>query len=448
MDYLDEVAHFVAETSARSLPEAVLRRAALVVADCVGAITGGMAEPEMQALIARPGLAAGGPAGVIGTTRRALPAQAAFLNGTAGTVLEMDEGNQFCRGHPGIHTVPAALAYASALEISGRDLLTAIALGYEVGARVGVASRLRPSLHPHGTWGTVCAAVTVARLAGRDAAGIRHAINIAASFALGTSRRTMLEGGTVRNAFAGISGQMGLMVHDLLEAGFEGDRDGLGEVFGRTLSESFDRASMTAALGSRWEISRNYFKMHACCRYNHAALDALASISAREGAIDCASVAEVEVATYNLAVELDDPSPRNMLAARFSVPFAVATALVTGRTDIGSFTGDRLTDPAIRALAARVRLVEDEAMTAALPDRRPARITLSMNDGRRLTAETATNRGDWADPYSEAELRVKFLSLATRFWSAQAAAALWDETLDLPGRGSVSDWLNRLAVEG
>ncbi|TVR08900.1 MAG: MmgE/PrpD family protein [Salinarimonadaceae bacterium] len=446
MDYLDEVARFVVETSSEEIPDAVLARSALVLADCVGAITGGMAEPEIQALIARPALAGGGPAVVIGTNRRAQPAQAALLNGTAGTVLEMDEGNQFSRGHPGMHAVPAALAFASGISVSGRELLTAIALGYEVGARVGIASRLRPSLHPHGTWGTVCAAVAVARLAGRDAAGVRHTINMAANFALANSRRTMLEGGTVRNAFAGISGQMGLTVHDLLEAGFEADRDGLGEVFGRALSETFDRAKMTEALGERWEVSRNYFKMHACCRYNHATLDALSQISEREGRIEPDSVAGVEVATYNLAVELDDPAPRNMLAARFSVPFAVATALVTGRTDVTSFTGDRLTDPAIRALGARVRVVEDAAMTAALPDNRPARITLTLKDGRRLTGETQTNRGDWADPYPEAELRAKFLSLVTRSFPENAAAALWDETLALPDRACAGGWLKSLAA--
>ncbi len=453
MDYLDEVAGFVAGFPPDGLAPDALERTALILADCIGAIAGGMHEPEMQALVARPGLAAGGPAPIIGTARHAQPGQAALLNGTAGTVLEMDEGNQFARGHPGMHTVPAALAHASVLELSGREVsgrefLTAIALGYEVGARVGIASRLRPSLHPHGTWGAVCAAVAVARLAGRDAAGIRHAINMAASFALANSRRTMLEGGTVRNAFAGISGQMGLLAHDLSEAGFEADSDGLAEVFGKTLSDSFDKGQMTEALGSRWEVSRNYFKLHACCRYNHAALDALAQIVAQEGALEAGAVAEVEVETYNLAVELADPAPRNMLAARFSVPFAVATTIVTGRTDISSFTAERLADPSIGALAGRVRLREDAAMTAQLPDRRPARVTVTLSDGRRLTAATQTNRGDWADPYPSEELRGKFLSLATRAWPETAADELWQRTTGLADCATLRDWMAGLSAPG
>jgi 2-methylcitrate dehydratase PrpD len=260
---------------------------------------------------------------------------------------------------------------------------------------------------------------------------MRQAMNIAASFCLATSRRTMLEGGTVRNAYAGISGQLGLTTHDLLTAGFEADRDGVAQVFGRVVSDTFDTGAMTEDLGARWEVSRNYFKMHSCCRYNHATLDALAMIVARDGAPDPSRIARIEVETYALAVELDDPAPRNVLAAKFSVPFAVATALVNGSTDVGSFTGPNVTNPAIRALAARVVLREDPAMSAALPARRPARVTLVFDDGRRATAETQSNRGDWADPYPVPEIRAKFLSLATRVWSAGASGAIWDATLAL-----------------
>ena len=92
-----------------------------------------------------------GPALLIGTAQTRIPGIATLLNGTEGTTLEMDEGHQFCKGHPGIHIVPAALAAASAHPTSGPDLLAAIASGYDVGARVGIASQLRPSMHPHGT---------------------------------------------------------------------------------------------------------------------------------------------------------------------------------------------------------------------------------------------------------------------------------------------------------
>ena len=279
MDSLGQVAEFAALTPTSSICHEVSARTSLILADCIGAIVGGAAEPDVAALASRQ--AGDGPALIIGTSQKRPPGTAALLNGTAGTTLEMDEGNQFCKGHPGMHTVPAALGVASQLQISGADLLAAIAVGYDVGARVGISTQLRPSMHPHGTWGSICAATAVARLQGVSPNQMRHAISLSASLGLSTSRRTMLEGGTVRNVFAGVSGQMGVLAGDMIAAGFTGDHDGVAQVFGHVVSDSFDAGAFSDSLGTRWEVSRNYFKMHSCCRYNHAALDALAQLSAR-----------------------------------------------------------------------------------------------------------------------------------------------------------------------
>ncbi|HUS53722.1 MAG TPA: MmgE/PrpD family protein [Thermohalobaculum sp.] len=439
MDYLTEVAEFAAGFRAQDLPGEVVERTRLIIADCVGAIVGGAAEPEMQALAARPGMAGSGAALLIGTGLSAHPAQAALVNGTAGTWLEMDEGNQFCKGHPGMHTFPAAFAYAQLVGASGADFLTAVAIGYEVGARVGIATALRPSMHPHGTWGTICAVVAVQRLAGRDAVGMREALNIAANLTLATSRRTMLEGGTVRNVFAGVSNQMGILANDMVEAGFCGEINGISQVFGKVVSDTFNADAMTEALGERWEVMRNYFKMHSCCRYNHAALDALAMIAAEApGGLDPARIARVDVESYSLAAELDDPRPRNTLAGKFSVPFAVATTLINRSSDVGSFTWDQINNPAILELAARVTVREDPAMTAQLPNHRPAAVTVTLTDGTSLTARTETNRGDWADPYPPEEIRAKYLSLTARLWPEAAAAAIWDEIMVLEMRPDIA----------
>jgi 2-methylcitrate dehydratase PrpD len=249
----------------------------------------------------------------------------------------------------------------------------------------------------------------------------------------------MLEGGTVRNVFAGVSGLMGVLTNDMVEAGFCGEIDGVAHVFGKVVSDSFDEAAMTEALGERWEVMRNYFKMHSCCRYNHAALDALAMIAgANPGLLGPSRIERVEVESYAFAAELDDPKPRNVLAGKFSVPFAVATTLVNGSSAVGSFTGENVTNPEILALAARVTVREDPAMSAQLPDRRPARVTVTLNDATALTAETETNRGDWADPYPPAEIRDKYLSLTARLWPAAAAIAVWDETMALETRADIA----------
>ena len=432
MTYLDNLARFAAEYPTADIPGDAIERTKLIVADCVAAIVGGNAEPEMKALHNATNAQVTGPALILGTSRQTSTSQAALINGTAGTFLEMDEGQTFSKGHPGMHTLPAALAYAEAIDVTGADFLAAVAIGYDVGARVGIGSALRLSMHPHGTWGAINAAAAVARLARLNSESMKTAINIGATLGLATSRRTMLEGGTIRNAFAGVSGQMGIMTGDLIGAGFCGEVDGVAHVYGNVVSDAFDPDAVIEDLGQRWEVTRNYFKMHSCCRFNHAALDALNMISQQAGsALNPERIERIEVDTYSLAVELDNPEPRNTLAGKFSLPFSVATTLVNGSSGLTSFTWDQVERDDIRQLAAKVVVREDPKMSAQLPARRPAKLVITLDDGSRMEAATETNRGDWSDPYRPDELRDKYLNLTDRLWTREGALAVHEAIMTL-----------------
>lgn len=413
------------------LPEAVAEHASLVLLDTIGAIAAGAQESETGALAARLVAREGaGEVPAIGLAQRLRPGSAALLNGTAGTMLELDEGNQYCRGHPAIHVVPALLAAGQGVRASGAALLRALALGYDIGARVGIASKLRVTMHPHGTWGTLGAAVAVGALHGADAATVARLINVASSLGLTTSRRTMLEGGTVRNVYAGVSNQLGLLAWDLVESGFEGERDGVATVFNDVAASDFTAEAMTEALGERWEIARNYFKRHAACRYTHGALDAMAAILVQAGGcIAPDQVRAIEVDTYVWAAQLDAAEPANMLAAKFSVPFALATFVEHGAATVPAFRAPARDDPVVRELARRVTVREDPALTAMLPGLRPARLRVTLVDGRVFTAEALTNRGDIEDPYTPAEVREKFRELAGPVWGAAHAAAIEEAVL-------------------
>ncbi|MBM3525038.1 MAG: MmgE/PrpD family protein, partial [Alphaproteobacteria bacterium] len=340
--WLARWSEFAAGLHVDEIPAPVVARAKLAMLDTLGAIVAGQQEPEVGALVRRladpTGIGAG--AAVIGTAMHAAPATAALLNGIAGTALELDEGNRFARGHPAIHVLPAVLVAATRCGADGRALLAAFALGYEIGARIGAAATLRAGSHPHGTWGVVGAALAIAKLHDADARRIAETINVASSLSLATSMRTALEGGTVRNAYAGVANQLGLLAWDLVEAGFTGEHDGVATVFGRVAGQGFRPEAMLEQLGSRWEVARNYFKRHACCRYNHAMLDALEMIVAEHGTIAAADVAHVEIDTYGAATELTDPAPHNALAAKFSLPFAAAAFLVRGVADMPAFRAE------------------------------------------------------------------------------------------------------------
>lgn len=404
--WLKHWARFARATTFADLPDEVVARSRLVMLDSLGAIIAGSAEPEMRAAMKRLGKTA--------KARRAgSPLLAAFAGGTAGTMLEIDEGNQYARGHPGIHVVPAIMAAAETRKVSGTDAIVALALGYEIGARVGIASKLRITMHPHGTWGVIGAALAVAKLHRASAQDLASVINLSSSLGLTTSRRTMLEGSTVRNTYAGFSNMLGLMAWDLVKAGFTGEADGVGSVYGGIAADGWTPTEMTRELGERWEIARNYFKRHAACRYNHGALDALAAIVQQAGGrIDPDAVESVAVETYVWAAQLDHPAPGNMLAAKFSMPFSIATALVHGATGLDAFRDAARANPRVMALAARVSINEDPALTAKLPGLRPARVRLVLKDGRRYEALAETNKGDTEDPYDADDVVAKFHEVA------------------------------------
>jgi len=427
--WLDQWCGFAAQLRFDHLPAEVAQRTRLALLDSIGAIAAGAQEAEVQALAARMTAREGaGDAPVIGLPVSARPGTAAFLNGTAGTMLELDEGNQYCRGHPAIHVVPALLA---APRGDGAALLTALAIGYEFGSRVGIASKLNVAMHPHGTWGTLGAAMGVAKLHGATAEEFRGVINMAASLGLATSRKTMLEGGTVRNTYAGVANMLGLTVWDLVRSGFEGERDGVGTVFGHVSASDFRPEEMVAELGTRWEVARNYFKRHAACRYTHGALDALGLIVAKAGKLDPDKVKSIEVDTYVWAAQLDSPLAPNMLAAKFSIPFALATTIVHGAATVPAFRGPARENPAIQALARRVTVNEDPALTAQLPGLRPARLKITLADGSVHQAEVTTNRGDTEDPYTEAEVRQKFRELADPVYGPDRARAIEEAVMAL-----------------
>ena len=430
-EYLDQVSHFVAKTDFGEFGNTVIEQAKKVVYDTLGVIAAGAQQREPMEMTKRLMPFSRHPSStLIGRKKRIDPLNAALINGTAGTWLELDEGNQFARGHAGIHVVPAALAVGEERKVSGKAFLTALIIGYEIACRIGIASKLRMTMHPHGSWGTIGAAVAVGKLMNLNADQMKALINIASSMTLATSRKTMLEGGTVRNLYAGASGYMGILAYHLLKSGFTGEADGIGSVYGGVVSDSFNPSVMVEALGSRYEITRNYFKEYACCRYNHSSLDALYKIMSQQkgGRLDPKNIESVKVETYSLAAQLSSKAPENMLAGKFSVPFAIATTILHGHSGVESFLPDRIKRPEIKLLASRVEVEEEPEFTQMMPSRRPSRVTVRLRDGSTFSETVYISKGDIEDPYSTAELDAKFLSLTTPIYGKRRAKEILEKT--------------------
>jgi 2-methylcitrate dehydratase PrpD len=430
-EYLDKISDFAVKTDFEDLDATVIGQAKKVVYDTLGVIAAGAQQREPAEMAKRLAPFSGHPSStLIGRKKRIDPLNAALINGTAGTWLELDEGNQFARGHAGIHVVPATLAIGEEKKVPGKTFLTALVLGYEIACRIGIACKLKMTMHPHGSWGTIGAAVAVGKLMNLNADQMKTLINIASSMTLATSRKTMLEGGTVRNLYAGVSGYMGILANYLLKSGFTGEADGIGSVYGGVVSDSFNPEAMVEELGSRYEITRNYFKEYACCRYNHSSLDALYKIMSQQkrGRLDPKDIESVRVETYSLAAQLCSKAPENMLAGKFSVPFAIATTIIHGHSGVESFLPDKIERPEIKSLASRVEVEERPELTQMMPSRRPSQVTVRLKDGNTFTETVYISKGDVEDPYSTDELDAKFLSLTAPIYGKRKAKEILERT--------------------
>lgn len=414
-------------------PPVVRQRAALVFADTIAAMAAGAGEDESRRLLGRPD--PNGPCTVVGRKQQCSPERAAFLNGLTGTAAELDEGNYRAGGHPAVQAIPAVLAEGEARDAAGAAGLDAIAVGYEIAARVGAATRLRETVHSHGTWGGIAAAAATARLRGFGAEAFLAAVNAAAQLAVAASRSSGLRGASIRNAFAGIAARDGLLACDLVEAGFTAEPDGAAIVFGQILGTAFEPAAMLDGLGDEWRITDNFFKFSASCRETHGALAAWADLAAShsDGPPAPDDIVAIEVRSFDAAAKLGERYPATSLAARYSTPFTLASHIVHARTDAAAFRGAALHDPRVAAVAARVTLEEDPGMTAAVPGARLTEVTVVLQDGQARVGRADGSPGDSERPLSDAALRDKFLHCGRDLWGGAAAAA-WEACIGLGDR--------------
>jgi len=429
LSYLQELAGFACRTRLADLPAKVLERTRWIVADSLPVIAAGMQQPEMQALLKHH--LSRGKAWVLGTRRRAGCVDAALLNGSAGTWLELNEGNLIAKGHPGIQVVPAAVALAQEAATSGEALLMAVAVGYEVSSRISRAAQMKIAVHPHGTWGTLGAAVAAGRLKGFDERRMLELINVSATMGMATSRQTLLDGATVRNIYTGHSGYMGLTAARLVECGFTGEKDSPAAIYGKVLADGFDPASATENLGREWILAQGYFKLHPTGRYVHSVIDALEDLLSRSGKLDIANIVRMEVKAYRLAAMLAEKRVTSSFGARFSVPFALATILYHGRSELAAFEQAAVDNATIQALAARVDMQEEASYTARYPAEQVCDLRIVLSNGRALEGHCTITKGEPSKPHRPEELRAKFMQLGVPIWREPVAQRLLDGCMKL-----------------
>ena len=405
--------------------------AARAVLDTIGVTLAGTSEPAAR--IVRETIASdgGGPCRVIGVAVRASAENAALANGTAAHALDYDDMCFVSLAHPSAPLVPAALAAAELAHASGRALLDAYVVGFEIEGRLGRAMNPRHyqrGWHCTSTIGAIGSAAAAARLLGLDVDAALHALGIAASEACGLKENF---GTMVKPLHAGLAARNAVLAARLAQSGFAASPraiDGPQGLLAAMDSERTDLAETCADLGRRWEILDTGItvKLYPSCAATHPTLDALLDLRRREP-FSFADVVAIEIGVDAVTpTVLIHDRPTTGLHAKFSMPFCVAAAVADGQVGIATFEDGHVGDPAIEAVRSRVTMSVDPTLDPAAPPLTQARIAVRLRDGRVLTTSANGARGYPERPASDYDLAAKFLACAARALPADRAARALD----------------------
>jgi 2-methylcitrate dehydratase PrpD len=424
------LATFTASLTFDALPPDVVASARLRTLDVLGlalaASTYDFAPPVLAAVDG-----GAGPCTIIGSPRTAGPASAALANGTLAHGLDFDDTHAASITHASAVVVPTVLAVAECVAAFGRDVITATVAGYEAVARLGMATP--GAFHARGwhatsTCGAFAAALAAGKLLGLDAVRLTHAVGLAGSFASGLME-FLEDGSAVKRLHAGWAAHAGVFAATLAAGGVTGPAS--------VLEGRFD---VFETLGREWETPRISYKPYPCCHLSHAYIDCALRLRSEQrvdadaiAAIECRVPAgEVPIVCEPRAAKL---RPRSTYDAQFSLPFAVAAALLDGQVGLGTFTPSRLADERLLALAARVQHVVDPAST--FPDGFPGWVRVRLTDGRVVEAREPDGRGGPARPLPPSAIVEKFRDNAARALPAARRDELERAVLALDGAPDV-----------
>lgn len=407
---LRELMRWAAAARSQPLPEAVRRRAATILADDIGAMVAGSLEPQVAR--AREGFirTASGIAEATVLARGAPRLDrysAAGANGMAITWCELDEGFRNASCHAGAYTIPALLAESEARGRSVDEVLRALAIAYEVTTRLALAFPF-PSftVHPHAAFATIGAAAAVSLARGHDAKTMQDAVTGAATMTFAGPFDTAVEGSLVRNGWTAAGAWIGLRAADWAEAGIAGGIDTPYDVFVRAFKTRCIPEALVEGLGSAWSVASGYHKIYACCNYAHAAVEATLDLRGRLRGRKVEEIDEIVVEAGPGGLVLTTVEPETVLAAKFSIPHAVAATTQLGTAGASAFTFDTLRDESIAGLRRRVRLAP-YADVGPPPRDRPARVVWKFRDGEEISAVCENPRGGADQPFDEPTLLQK-----------------------------------------
>ena len=431
------LARYAAGLRFEDLPGEVVAKAKDIIADTVAACICGADMLWSRIVIDyAEKTGPGGNSKILGRGASVQAPAAALANGALAHSFELDSLTRPGAGaHPGATVLPPALAIAQQVGASGKQLIAAVVAGNEVMIRIGRATghtNEARGFHAPGTTGPFGAAVACGLLLGLDERQMTNALGIAGSLAGGLLEFARGDGGMVKRLHLGRASEAGVMAASLAAGGFEAPRTVIEGEFGflKVFCTEWDESHLTKGLGSDFVTMSAVLKRYPVHATAHAPVKAVRDLQAAHG-FTGGEVTEIMITcTQRIAERHGITEPADLMLAQYSIPFCVALALFREARDPENYDEMALSDPAIRALARRVRLapVSGYGQTASM-------VRVTLTDGRELER---IEIGGMLEP---GELPDKFARLTRKATAGMGGmAGVYSRLMALEGEASL-DWL-------
>lgn len=327
------------------------------------------------------------------------------------------DGHAQTKGHVGVTVLPALLALAEQRpDMSGREFLTSLVLGYEIGTRAGIALHASAcDYHTSGAWNALAAAALVARLLPLDPRQTREALGIAEYHGPRSQMMRCIDHPTMVKDGSGWGCMAGLSAGFLAREGFTGAP--------AITVEQPEVQAYWGDLGERWRIMEQYFKPQPVCRWAHPAIDAAQALRQQHG-FSSGQIRAIRVRTFHHATRLAHAHPATTEEAQYSLLFPVAVALKYGVVDFDAIHGDELKDAEVLRLSHLIRTEEQAEFTSRFPGERLAQVSVELVDGRCFDSGTTQALGDPDLPLGATGIRQKFRRFAERACNTRLATEL------------------------
>lgn len=405
------------------LPKEVVENSKKMILDVIGNIVCARHLESSKCIAGAVKALGGNPTStVVGFGFKTSAQMAALANAVMGHSFDMDDDHRKGTQHSTVVVFPACFAVAEQYSKTGKELITAFVFGSEITIRLGEAflgESYYQGFHPTGTCGVFGATGGVSKLIGLDAKRMTAALGLAGSQSSGLLEYKA-QGTWSKRFQAGHPAMSGVLGSYVAETGYTAPtsiwdgEDGFLRAY--SYQDKYDANLIIDEFGKRWEMNSNSIKVHACCRFSAPLADCgldlfrrgvdpdqVDSILARVGKFTIKTLCVPEEKKYHPETEVD---------AQFSLPYAVACAMVKGKTSIYEFTEEAIKDREVIALAEKVKWVMDPEVEKVYPEYYPCTVEVTMKDGSVISSHVDYPKGDPENPVSWDEAVEKFRFMA------------------------------------